>query len=138
MKKSMIVAFGLLLCVGAVATASGPIFLGTSSVLTQADLQPVADDGADLFPCVVYRDTRKIHPCAVPKVVKIVDPCFQKDCCDPCAQPGCVAVQICVPPCSCCPPVVKCTRDGKRVKYDYGKCEVVLTSRGGKVYVNYN
>lgn len=80
-----------------------------------------------LYSNVKYKDQRNIAPCAVSKIATIPDPC------NPCC---CVAVEICVPPCACeCVKVSKC---GTKVTYDYGKYEVVVTSRHGRVVVNYN
>jgi hypothetical protein len=45
-------------------------------------------------------------------------------------------VKICVPPCGCAK--VKVSREGRRVKYDYGKYSVEVTSKNGKVYVDYD
>ncbi len=81
-----------------------------------------------LYSNVRYRAERNIAPCAVSKIVSVADPC----------NPGCcVNVEICVPPCECeCVKVSKC---GTKVKYDYGKYEVEVTSRRtGVVVVNYN
>ncbi|MCH8830486.1 MAG: hypothetical protein IID45_12995 [Planctomycetes bacterium] len=91
-----------------------------------------------LFPCVVYEDLDNVHPCAVSKIVCIVDPCWKPDpcsCCKP-QKPRCVQVKICVPP--CCRPRVKVSKDGRKVTYDYGKYEVELKSKKGKVYVDYD
>lgn len=105
---------------------------------------PPAATSVKLYHCVKYEDLHHIAPCAVPKIVAIVDPCYKPcrvkrcGCCRPCAPPPppCVYVKICVPKCGC--PRVKVSRDGKRVKYDYGKYEVELASRNGKVYVDYD
>ena len=92
-----------------------------------------AVESVTLFPCVKYEDLDNVHPCAVKKIVAVKDPCY-----DPCSckGPGCVYVQICVPPCGC--PRVKVTRSGRKVKYDYGQYEVTLKSRRGVVYVDYD
>jgi hypothetical protein len=71
-------------------------------------------------------------------VVTVKDPCAKCDPCDPCAAPKCVAVQVCVPPCSECPPKVCCRRGGEYVSYDYGKYRVEITSRNGVVTVDYD
>jgi hypothetical protein len=90
-----------------------------------------------LFHCVKVEDPDHIAPCAVPKLVKIVDPCWKPDPCSCCVQcPPCVYVKICVPPCGCAK--VKVSREGRRVKYDYGKYSVEVTSKNGKVYVDYD
>ena len=91
----------------------------------------VAECGVPLYRNVRYRDEKRVHPCAVPMVVMVQDPCWRDDKCDPCDQPRCVAVQICVPPSSVCsswlgPPAMnrKITRFALA-----GKCP----SRGAKV-----
>lgn len=86
-----------------------------------------------LYENVKYRDVRKIHPCAIPMVVQVADPC--KDPCNTCG-PQCVNVQICVPPCEC--PKIKCRRHGDKVIYDFGRYEVSLTSVRGMVIVDYD
>jgi len=106
----------------------------------QPGAEPVPVEGAaiPLYHCVRYKDERNIAPCAVPMVVMVKDPCATCDPCNPCAAPQCVAVQICVPPCSECPPRVTCRRGGEYVKYDFGKYAVKITSRKGVVTVNYD
>jgi len=90
-----------------------------------------------LFQCVEVEDPDHIAPCAVPKLVKIVDPCWRPDPCSCCPQcPPCVYVKICVPPCAC--ERVKVSRKGRRVKYDYGDYSVEVTSKDGKVRVDYD
>lgn len=90
-----------------------------------------------LFQCVEVEDPDHIAPCAVPKLVKIVDPCWKPDPCSCCPQcPPCVYVKICVPRCGC--PKVRVSREGRRVKYDYGKYSVEVTSRKGRVRVDYD
>jgi hypothetical protein len=41
-----------------------------------------------------------------------------------------------VPPCGC--PEIKTSHSGKRVTYDYGEYEVDITSKNGKVVVDYD
>src|SRR5262245_41956589 len=94
-----------------------------------------------LYPNVDYRDERNIAPCAVPQIVMVKDPCPAT--CDPCnrcaAPPArCVAVQICVPPCTTCPPKITCRRDGEYVRYDFGKYAVEIRSKRGCVTVDYD
>lgn len=70
-------------------------------------------------------------------IVSIVDPCWKPSKCGCCRPaPRCVQVKICVPPCGC--PCVKVSKDGRRVKYDYGKYSVELKSKNGKVTVDYD
>ncbi len=86
----------------------------------------------ELYPCVVYRDERKIAPCAVPMIVAVPDPCAPKDCC----KPRCVYVKICVPPCGC--PKVRVYKVLKKVRYDYGRYAVDITWRRGRIRVDYD
>jgi hypothetical protein len=102
---------------------------------------PATASVVTLFQNVRYKDLRNIAPCAVPQIVMVKDPCPPAcDSCNPCATPPvqCVAVQICVPPCSTCPPKVTCKRCGEYVKYDFGKYRVEIRSRKGCVTVDYD
>ncbi len=112
------------------ATVQGPA-VGTAPVPMQSMAIP-------LYSCVKYKDERKIAPCAVPMIVMVKDPCAKCDPCNPCAPAACVAVQICVPPCSTCPPKVCCKRGGEYVSYDFGKYRVEIRSRNGVVKVDYD
>ncbi len=112
--------------------APGPVPDTTYSVPTLAPAvsgpvyaMPVAT--AALYGNVRVKDRRNIAPCAVPTVVQVPDPCN-----DGC----CVNVEICVPPCE--KPCIKTSRCGKKVKYDYGKYAVEITSARGKVTVDYD
>jgi hypothetical protein len=116
--------------VSASAAPEGPA-VGTVPVPAQSVAIP-------LFQCVKYKDQRKIAPCAVPMIVMVKDPCAKCDPCNPCAPAACVAVQICVPPCSTCPPKVCCKRGGEYVSYDFGKYRVEIRSRNGVVKVDYD
>ena len=90
-----------------------------------------------LFHCVKYRDLHHIAPCAVTKIVKIVDPCWKPDPCSCCRQCApCVYVMVCVPPCGCAD--VRVSRNGHVVRYDYGKYAVDIVSRNGKIYIDYD
>lgn len=108
---------------------------------------PVATGGCGpVFQCVKVEDRHNIHPCAVPKMICIVDPCWRPDPCSCCQTPTCVQVQICVPPCSPCDcrcghnqyPKVKVSKDGRKVYYDYGKYGVKIESKKGRIIVNYD
>jgi hypothetical protein len=112
------------------AMPEGPA-VGAAPVPTQSVAIP-------LYHCVKYKDQRKIAPCAVPMIVMVKDPCAKCDRCNPCAPAACVAVQICVPPCSTCPPKVCCKRGGEYVSYDFGKYRVEIRSRNGVVKVDYD
>jgi hypothetical protein len=91
---------------------------------------PVDGQSAELFSDVRYHGTRNIAPCAVPTIIQVPDPCNRDKCCK-----SCVNVQVCVPPCE--PQRVKVTRDGNRVRYDYGQYSVVVKSVGNHVTVHY-
>ena len=86
-------------------------------------VQPVA-----LYRNVKYRDERKMHPCAVPTIVQVPDPC------NPCC---CVNIQICAPPCECL-----CVRRGgllgRKIVFDYGKYQVDVRNRNGCLIVDYD
>jgi hypothetical protein len=98
---------------------------------------PVAAAAAiPLYENVCYRKERNIAPCAVPMIVPIADPCHCPK--DKCCLANCVYVQICVPGSSACPPRVICRRNGHYVKYDFGRYEVEICSRNGKVTVDYH
>jgi hypothetical protein len=84
----------------------------------------------ELFSDVRYHGSRNIAPCAVPCIVQIPDPCNKDKCCK-----TCVNVQICVPPCD--PKSVCVTRDGNKIRYDFGKYAVVVKTVGKHVVVNY-
>lgn len=95
---------------------------------------PVQEVVVTLYPNVRYKDPKHVAPCAVPQIVMVKDPCSSRRDCDP----ACVAVQICVPPCSTCPPKVTCRRGGEYVKYDFGKYRVEIRSKKGCVTVDYD
>lgn len=80
-----------------------------------------------LYRNIVVRHPGKVHPCAVPKIVSVPDPC------NPC---GCVLIEICVPPCAC--ESIDYRRGGDKVIFNYGKSSVVVISRGGKLIVRYS
>lgn len=124
--------------------------------------EPVAEGKAiELFKCVKIEDPDHIAPCAEPKIVKVLDPCWKPDPCACCQKPKCVYVKICVPkkqPChtccapkpSCCAPApacgcekdhgpkITCKKNGAYVKYDYGKYRIEITSKNGYVRVDYD
>jgi hypothetical protein len=90
-----------------------------------------------LFPCVKYKDRHHIAPCAVPMYVAVRDPCDRpRHVRCSCDTPKCVMVEICVPPCGT--PRITYRHDGTKVRYDYGKYAVNITSRHGIVVVNYD
>lgn len=115
----------------------GPAFASEAAPAPAPELVPgPATQVIELFPCVTYEDPQNIHPCAVRTVVAVKDPTCCRHRCD-CCQPGCVYVEICVPP--CCPYKYDVKRrDGSKVEYDYGDYEIELTSRNGVVHVDYD
>lgn len=161
MKKLM--AFALLIGATTIASAREPIFAPAFSqqhavqysptpagelALAEEDLHPVPAgsevgtivcdacdaNGIELYECVKVVQARKIHPCAVSKIVKVPNPCY--DPCCPCNANPCVYVEICVPPCGC--EEVRCSKGGDRVKFDYGKYAVKVTNRRGTLFINYD
>lgn len=80
-----------------------------------------------LYPKVRVVQSRKIAPCAVPKIVSVPDPC------DPCKV---VFIEICVPPCAC--EHVECSPRKNRTVFNYGKYAVNVTERHGMLVVNYD
>lgn len=129
-------------------SVSNASFFAAPAFLAQAPPAPAADGAAPaptadpaaggavkLFGCVKYKDHDEMHPCAVPKVISVKDPC--DTCCDPCSccKPKCVHIKICVPPCGC--ERVKCNKSGTRVTYDYGKYSVDVRVKKGYIEVDY-
>ena len=96
-------------------------------------LEPIPGGAVPLFHRVKYEDRHNIHPCAVPIIVPVQDPCADR--CRTC-EPQCVYVEICVPP--NCTPEIKYSRGGRKVKYDYGEYTVEIESKRGTVYVDYD
>ncbi|MEO2017951.1 MAG: hypothetical protein ABGZ53_26670 [Fuerstiella sp.] len=105
----------------------------TGQILDSAVYVDVAPE--PLFTCVRYVDKREMHPCAVPKIIRVNDPCAVDDPCNCCAPPQCVYILICVPPCGC--EEVRCRRDGDRLRYDYGKYAVDVRIKKGRIVVDY-
>lgn len=91
----------------------------------------------DLYPCVEYKHLRDMSCCAKPMIVEARDPCWRPDPCSPCCKPPCVKVKICVPD-QCCPPTVKCHRDGKSTRYDFGKYAVTVVTKRDHIEVTYH
>ncbi len=144
-----------------VPTAFAPILLGQSGGIPMPDsLSPVPDpyysqlnqyptspysaqspvmggsgysisgSASEIYQNVRYRGERNISPCAVSTIIQVPDPCSKDACCK-----TCVNVQVCVPPCD--PRHIKVTRDGNKVRYDYGKYAVVVRSTNRQVVVHY-
>ena len=82
--------------------------------------------GVALYDNVKVKDPDHIHPCAVPQILPAPDPC------DPCK---CVYVKVCAPECV---PTISKDRHGRRTTYDYGDYRIQISSRRGKVIVDYD
>jgi len=114
---------------------------GTAFGLDHHNLQPVPavpgyGNGVaiELFNRVKYKDYDEMAPCAVTKIIQVKDPCACRDACN-CCGPKCVSIRICVPPCAC--ERVKVSRNGNRIKYDYGEYEVDVRVKKGYIEVDY-
>ena len=141
MKKLMCLIAAGAMAVSATASAAQPVPMpdpvaGGHHVVAGG---PVVMTGApvEMARCVKVKDSKHIACCAKPMVVQIVDPCWKADKCNKCCQPPCVAVEICVPD-QCCPPKVKCSSDGRKVRYDFGKYAVDVRSKDGYVEIDYD
>jgi hypothetical protein len=81
-----------------------------------------------LFTDVKVRHPRKIHPCAVPTLVEVPDPC------DPCCT---VLVEICAPPCE-----LRCVKPHgllkRQTRFDYGEYKVDIIPRGDRLIIDYD
>ena len=165
MKRTILSGLAVALLAGAVGGAEGrtlrstlaPTLLGQASGIPMpSQLSPIPDPAFNQYPAylppsgavdptygsqiigqpmelysnVRYLGTSNISQCAVPTVIQVPDPCNRDKCCK-----TCVNVQVCVPPCD--PVKVKVTRDGNRVRYDYGKYSVVVRTVGDHVVVHY-
>ena len=161
MKKLLgLMVVGMVLASSSNAMAGGPSLFGTPIYFTQDVPAPAGEmpkampdpvsggEAVALFHCVKYKDLDEMAPCAVPTVIKVLDPCPQPKCCDPCgaccpAPPKCVYIQICVPtpnPCACAcdrGPKVTCNGSGTRTRYDYGKYAVDVRVKDGYIEVDY-
>jgi hypothetical protein len=132
MKNSVLVCAALWACASMAGAAQvPPAPVPEAGTYEDAKVLP-AGAPVELYHCVKYEDERNIHPCAVPLIVAVPDPCPNP--CD--CTTRCVYVKICVPPCDCAQ--VKCKRHGTKVVYDFGKYEVEITSRKGVVRVDYD
>lgn len=88
--------------------------------------------GVPLFRNVHYKDLDEVHPCAVPKIVRVPNPCYKP--CSCCPQPRCVFIKICVPPCACLE--VDVEHDGD-VEYNYGDYGIDVRQKDGYIEVDY-
>lgn len=102
-------------------------------------------DGFPLFQRVKYEDRDNIHPCAVPTVVQVLDPCVdygrrglfhrhRAPDCDACG-PRVVYVEICIPP-GCHD--IKVEKRGRKVKYKYDGGQAEVETKDGYVEVDYD
>jgi hypothetical protein len=114
---------------------------------TNAQVPPVPEpdmhlehqgDAVELFPNVCYKNVRNMHPCAVPRIVLVPDPCACLKQCG-CCEPSCVAIQICVPPEDCCCSQERhlCKKGGLCQRYCFGKYSVDIRVKKGCVVVCY-
>ncbi|HEY0981812.1 hypothetical protein [Schlesneria sp. T3-172] len=108
----------------------GTVQYGTPASVVSEPAFMLAAPNAEIYQNVRYRAVRNIAPGAVPMIVQVPDPCNRDACCK-----TCVNVQICVPPCD--PQRVKVSRDGSRLRYDFGKYSVSVRSVGKHVVVHY-
>ena len=110
----------------------GPVETFDQPVVPYAEGQVV-----ELYPNVVYRDLRHVHPCAVPYLIDVPLPQPRRSRgCTTCG-PTCVTIKVCVPPCKV--PCIKVRRRGYKLIYDFGKYEVnVIVRRTGRIIVNYD
>lgn len=108
------------------AVSLTPVPDGTVIPYEQVFVSPLP--ALPLYDKVKVRQTRNIHPHAVPKLVAVKDPCFDG---------GCVYIEVCVPPCG--REEVCCLRWRDGIRLDYGKYSVdIVTTRRGLVVVDYN
>ena len=126
MKKVMAMALTLMF--------SATAFAADHHNLEPVPADPEAGTAVELFHHVKYKDHDEIAPCAVPKIIKVKDPCACHSACD-CCEPKCVSIKICVPPCAC--EDIKVSHDGDRIKYDYGEYAVDVRIKKGYIEVDY-
>jgi hypothetical protein len=88
----------------------------------------------ELYCNVKYKDLHEMACCAVEKIIEVKDPCACHDACH-CCKPACVFIKICVPSCGC--EVVTCSKNGDRIRYDYGKYAVDVRVKKGFIEVDY-
>ena len=92
----------------------------------------------ELYNRVEYEDTKHMHPCAVPKIVRVLDTrrVYRNPCatCPPVRRY--VFIKIMVPPYPCSR--VKVRKHGSKIKYYYGKYDIEIESKRGIVNVEYD
>jgi len=125
----------LLVCSFAMLLLSGNVMAQEQvKAHPEGEVAPHPEPGAEveLFCHVKYKDLDEMAPCASPKIIAVKDPCACDDCC--CCTPACVYIKICVP-CGC--EVVTCSKNGDRIRYDYGKYAVDVRVKKGYIEVDY-
>lgn len=127
-----LLAAGVVAASAAVSSAQPPAPMPDPVAGAHAAGAPV-----ELFHCVKYRDVNNIACCAKPMVVEVRDPCWKPDPCNPCCKPPCVKVKVCLPD-GCCPPEIKCSKDGKHVRIVSGKYAADVRTKRDHVEVDYD
>jgi hypothetical protein len=117
------------------AAACLSFFSAVTISAQEAAPAPAEGEAAPALYCnVKYKDLNEMAPCAVPLVIEVKDPCACNDPCH-CGEPACVHIEICVPSCGC--PVITCSKNGDRIRYDYGKYAVDVRVKKGFIEVDY-
>lgn len=91
------------------------------------------EPGVPLFDRVKYKDFKHIHPCAVPVIVKVLNP-LEEDDCHSCG-PSYVFVEVMMPPGQ---PDIRHSRGGRKVKYKFPEYQVEIRTKKGYVEVDYD
>ncbi len=133
MKKLALLAVACLslTCGNVFAQDAAPVVEPAPSAAPAPEAAPVEGHPITLFCNVKYKDLDEMAPCASPKIIAVKDPCA---CYDGCCAPPCVYIKICVP-CGC--EVVTCSKNGDRIRYDYGKYAVDIRVKKGYIEVDY-
>jgi hypothetical protein len=90
-------------------------------------LPPPVAPGVELYPHVRVKDPGRAHPLAVKTLIEVPDP--RRLC-------PAVLVEVCLPPCDL--RRYRQSLRGDRIVYDFGRHEVVITSRRGVVTIDYD
>ncbi|MFK7820822.1 MAG: hypothetical protein AB8G99_19035 [Planctomycetaceae bacterium] len=91
--------------------------------------------GIELFQRVKYVGKRRKAPGAVSKLIVIKNPDRRRKGAA-CCEDEFVAIEICVPPCKC--EIVRETKNGNRIRYNYGSHGVDVRIKNGRVLVVYH
>lgn len=87
-----------------------------------------------LYRNVKYKDLDEVAPCAVPKIIRVPNPCYKPcSCCCP-QQPRCVYIKVCVPHCGCAEVDVE---DDGDVELDYGEYAIDVRQKDHYIEVDY-